>query len=216
MKISCLILLILGLSIETIDAQTSLGINGPKPTEKTDVKSVLRVRSLPNDGTNSIYTTGQNTSSSTPNQPFIANNPIAAEQNFGIIGQASKSVLVPNNKASQFNTTDDSSAMFVIKRYTVSDWPNGQDNGNGFDTQMSTTNWEAFLSNVSYNMKFIDNLPDVFINTEKHGWEMQAGPNSRWRIKGDIRGVQEGPAIIDVLFIKKGVIASENRTAIQP
>lgn len=192
-------------------SQAQFGINTRTPTEIADVNGNLRVRSLPTPGTtNAIYTTGVNTNSgNTPTQTYTGNIPIIADDN-NVIGKVATSNLTPNNTTSGFDTTNNSTAMFVIKRYiTVPDNPN-------FNTGMSADTWEAVMSNIRWS--FTNTIHTNTIYTPATGGIVGYlirvagnGANRTWRIYGDINGIDER-SVIDVLFIRKSAVAADTRT----
>lgn len=187
-----------------------VGINTSTPTEVVDINGTARVRSLPAIGTaNSIYTTGTNTQSgTTPTQTFNGTTLVVADNN-GVMGRstATNSTLVPNNTTSGFNTTNTSSAMFVIRRYNIGDWPSG---AGGVSLGMDLARWEAILSNVQYNIpQAASSTNGVFTN--EHGYRLRANAGGVWTIIGDINGITDS-AIIDVLFINKNYTAQDVRT----
>lgn len=215
---------ILGFSL---NAQTGkVGINTTTPQEILDINGTARVRDLPIDGaTNALYN-GAATKATT----FTATAPVLIDVN-GNLGKAANKDLVPNNGATGFTATDASTAMFVIRRYTVTDWPSGQNSGAGFDTGMSTTKWEAVMSNVSYqlsnryrtsddtsaaNTKINNFLSEVFgseisASTKTiatFGWTLGKS-GSTWRVIGDFASIQEQATPVDILFINKNYVATD-------
>ncbi|SFN74417.1 hypothetical protein SAMN05421594_4080 [Chryseobacterium oleae] len=210
-----ILLIVIG---NSVFAQTGkVGINTTTPTEILDVKGTLRVRSLPNTGTaNSIYTTGTDAhSGATPTQTFTGTTPLMINTN-GVLGTTTFSNLVPNNTAPNFNTTNTSGAMLVIKRFTIGDWASGQNGNLGFDTGMSVANWEAILSgwmSTFTNNSTASSASQIFGTPNQFGFRMRAqtGGAATWRIIGDIATVNEAQ-IVDVLFISKKNVATETRT----
>lgn len=188
----------------TIAQNKKLGINTATPTEMLDIQETMRVRVLPNNGTS--YVNGQGSS-----VVFNPVNPVVnSSDGYNIVGKNSKAELVPNNLNSSFNTTNNSSAMFVIKRIFVDDWPS--DNGNvGISTSMFADKWEAVMSNVGFNITVVDALSNVFNQRHLQSYTVFVNNLGEWRIIGDINGVQE-QSFVDILFIKKGVVAAETRT----
>lgn len=216
-----------------------VGINIDTPTEKLDVNGTLRVRSLPNDGApNAIYTTGTNTNSGTnPTQTFVAGRPAVVDAN-GVIGKTTYGELVPNSSTTtNFNSTNTSSSMFVVRRYHIVDnlgTPITRDaSGNitsgilgryhpdrtsqpsdgvfNGDTGMDVNNWQAVVSNVSFKMITTASAPsDQFRQNDYFNYRLKGAANGTWKIVGDIINIQE-EAYIDILFIKASVVAAENR-----
>ena len=220
-------IIILGSVLLSFSLQAQLnkvGIKHTAPTEVLDVNGTVRIREMPIDGsTNALYN-GSTTKSTT----FIATNVMMTDAN-GNLGKAVNKDLVPNKNYTGFNALDNSTAIFVTRQYTVSDWPSGQNSGAGFDTGMSTTKWEAILSNVSYqlaerlttsinsdyNNRDINTfLTNVFGSegnataVQTFGWAL--GKNGgTWRIIGDFNSIREQPTKIDILFINKKYVATD-------
>ncbi|WP_300673098.1 hypothetical protein [Soonwooa sp.] len=179
-----------------------VGIDTRKPTEILDVKGNMRVRSLPIAGVDMVATTSQVFA---PTTPLVNSN-----DTYNVIGKTNKAGLVPIKNLTSGITTDNSStAMFVIKRFTVGDYPEGNDNKNGFDTTMSVAKWEAIMSNVSYTFSFLDAAGNVFNDKHLMGWTLR--PNGTWRITGDINALQE-KGFVDVLFINKLYVPADDRS----
>ncbi|WP_312206685.1 hypothetical protein [Epilithonimonas hominis] len=220
-------IIILGSVVLSVGLKAQLGKVGIKhtaPTEVLDVNGTLRIRELQIDGTTNALYNGSTTKSTT----FIATNVMMTDAN-GNLGKAVNKDLVPNKNYTGFNALDNSTAIFVTRQYTVSDWPSGQNSGAGFDTGMSTTKWEAILSNISYrlsdryttsgstaaNNPFINTfLTNVFgsegtaTTVETFGWTL--GKNSgTWRIIGDFNSIKEQPTKIDIIFINKKYVATD-------
>jgi len=194
---------------------SQVGINTNTPTEILDVKGTLRVRNLPNDGqSNSVYTTGANTTSGTnPTVTFVAGRPLVSDIN-GVVGQTTFGDLVPNNTTlSNFNTTTNSSSMFMIKRFELNDTQGGTQGlyyTNGFETNIQVDQWQAIMSNVSW--KFIGNSTgSQFISNALFNYRLRGGTGGTWKIVGDIVNVKE-QGHVDVLFIKNNFVASEDRS----
>ncbi|WP_313032244.1 hypothetical protein [Soonwooa sp.] len=219
--------IILGSVLLSFSLQAQLnkvGINHTAPTEVLDVNGTVTIREMPIDGTTNALYNGSTTKSTT----FIATNVMMTDAN-GNLGKAVNKDLVPNKNYTGFNALDNSTAIFVTRQYTVSDWPSGQNSGAGFDTGMSTTKWEAILSNVSYklsdryttsgstaaNNPFINTfLTSVFgsegtaTTVQTFGWAL--GKNSgTWRIIGDFNSIKEQPTKIDIIFINKKYVATD-------
>lgn len=206
-----------------------VGINTSTPTEKLDVNGTLRVRSLPNDGdTNAIYTTGTNTNSgATPTQTFVAGRPLVADAN-GVMGKTTFGELVPNNTAgANFNTTNLSTSMFVVRRFNLNDnlgtttvlgryhpdRPIIPEDGITFngDTGMEVGKWQAIISNVSYKLKTATtDTYAQFAQNNYFNYRLKGVAGGNWRIVGDIINIQE-EAYVDVLFIRSSVVAADNR-----
>lgn len=191
-----------------------VGVNTDTPTETLDVKGTLRIRNLPLFGVGLIHTKENGTASEHPDQVFTGKKPIVADIN-GVLGKAtSYKDLMPHEGSSDplFTATDDSSAIFVIRRYYVTDWASNQDSGKGFDTEMSVKKWEGIIS--GWMVGFSDNsiatsVGSFFNQKETVGFRLRSDGNT-WRIIGDIGTVREFQHI-DVLFIKKTLVASEPR-----
>lgn len=191
----------------SLNAQNKkVGIGTATPTEILDVKETMRVRNLPLSGSNYINANGITNN-------FAGNLPVVSSSD-NVIGKTSKAELVPNNSNSNFNTTNDSSAMFVIKRYAIGDWPS-QGGNVGITTGMDAAKWEAIMSNVSFSFTIIQQINNVFNEKHLHSWALfinsasPSFPGGEWRIIGDINGVNEKSDYVDVLFIKKGIIAND-------
>lgn len=185
-------------------AQSSLkkvGIDTQKPTEILDVKGNMRVRSLPVAGVDNINTTSLVFA---PTMSLVNSN-----DTYNVIGKTSKAGLMPDkNLTSGVTTTTASTAMFVIKRFSIGDYPEGNNGGNGFDTGMSVTKWEAILSNVSYSFSVLNDPVNVYNNFHLMGWTLR--PNGTWRITGDINALQE-QGYVDILFINKTYVSADGR-----
>lgn len=217
-------IIILGSVVLSVGLKAQLGKVGIKhtaPTEVLDVNGTLRIRELQIDGTTNALYNGSTTKSTT----FIATNVMMTDAN-GNLGKAVNKDLVPNKNYTGFNALDNSTAIFVTRQYTVGDWPSS---GGGFDTGMSTTKWEAILSNISYRLsdRYTTNGSNAannpFINTfltsvfgsegtattvETFGWAL--GKNSgTWRIIGDFNSIKEQPTKIDIIFINKKYVATD-------
>lgn len=195
---SLLITLIIG---SILKAQ--FGINTNTPTEIADVNGTLRVRSLPTPGTtNSIYTTGTNTNSgSNPTQTFNGSTVIASDNN-GVLGKMNTNNLVPITPLT--DTSNNSTAMFVIKRYAIGDYPT-------FDTEMSVSKWEPIISNVMFNHHTGNTVPGTYYYNGEFGYQIYSDDNEpNWIIHGDINQVDES-SVTDVLFINKNYVSGDNR-----
>ncbi len=176
-------------------AFAQVGVNSNTPTESLDVNGTIRVHNLPIKASTS-------------------HNPVVNSENYNVIGKTTKGNLVPNKNVANFTADDNSSAMFVIKRYKISDYPS---NGAGFDTQMSSDKWEAFLSNVGFSFSEIRAIHNIFNEYHLHSWQLRTNPTlKRWVIWGDINGVNENSNFVDILFIRKSVVAAENREDFYP
>lgn len=217
-------IIILGSVLLSFSLQAQLnkvGINHTTPTEFLDVNGTVRIREMPIDGTTNALYNGSTTKST----PFIATNVMMADAN-GNLGKAVNKDLVPNKNYTGFNALDNSTAMFVTRQYTVGDWPSS---GGGFDTGMSTTKWEAILSNISYRLSdrytttgstasdnpFINTfLTNVFgsegttTTVQTFGWALGKN-NGTWRIIGDFNSIKEQPTKIDIIFINKNYVATD-------
>lgn len=217
-------IIILGSVVLSLGLQAQLnkaGINTAQPTEVLDVNGTMRVRDIQIDGTTNALYNGSATKSTT----FTATNVMMTDAN-GNLGKALNKDLIPNKNYTGFNALDNSTAIFVTRQYTVGDWPS--QNG-GFDTGMSTTKWEAILSNISYQLAeryTTSNNSDAnnpHINTfltavfgsegtattvQTFGWAL--GKNSgTWRIIGDFNSIKEQPTKIDIIFINKKYVATD-------
>lgn len=211
MKNTYVTIVFLLFTLTQVVAQKS-GVNTKTPTEALDVNGNARVRSLANYDLSQI------------------NAPIVTQSNVGIIGKG-QSVLVPIKTATGFNATDNSTAMFVIRRYEVGDWPDGSHTG--YDTGMSTSKWEAVMSNVAFFTYYVDAPQNTALAKRYFGWQLESptsGINSgKWVITGDVNGIREGysnsPPLttaqrptttrrtyVDILFINKKVVTNENRS----
>ncbi|MDO4763273.1 MAG: hypothetical protein Q4A00_02700 [Flavobacteriaceae bacterium] len=204
--------IVLTLTMITITAQQgNVGINTATPTENLDIKGTLRVRELPENGsTNTIYTTGPDTSSATKTGAYNSTKIVVTDAN-GVLGVINdEKDLLPNNTIAGFNAEDDSTSMFVVKRYTVT---NAQTKTQaGFDTGMSVDKWEAIIS--GWMFKFTSNstanhIVDILRKDTRLGFRLKSA--GTWKIIGDIERV-EARSEIDVLFIKKAFVAAEDRT----
>lgn len=210
-----------------LNAQTGkVGINTTAPSEILEVNGTARVRDLPIDGTTNALYNGANTKATT----FTATNPVLIDIN-GNLGRSVNKDLVPNKNSGGFTANDASNAMFVIRRYTVKDWPTGS-SGTGFDTGMSTAKWEAVMSNVSYRLSnrditsndssasntainnFLNNLfgSEYYLGVPSKiatfGWTL--GKNSgTWRVMGDFGGIVEQDTPVDILFINKNYVVTD-------
>lgn len=200
------ILLIVGMALgSSIYAQTrpqKVGINTTTPTETLDVNGTARVRSLPTYG------------AATPIGPVIK------EDTYNVIGKSSKSDMVPGNTVPNFDTSDNSTAMFVIKRYKIGDWPSTMGNTgtelvDASGGKMSTSKWEAILSNVGFTFTNINSVSNVYNENHLHSWQL-TNKDQYWKIWGDINGVQEKSDYVDVLFIRKTNVAAEARGTMYP
>lgn len=208
---------ILGLTFVTITAQQGrVGINTATPTEKLDVKGTLRVRDLPVSGTdNAIHTTGEDTSTNTKTSPYNSTKIVVADS-WGILGKINDDKdLIPNNTVPGFSSDNNSTSMFVVRRYTVTDnSTSGTDSGKSIDTGMSVANWEGIISGWMTTFKnntTATSAADFFNPNVKFGFRLKAEQNGNWKIIGDIATVQE-TSEIDVLFIKKEFVAADERT----
>lgn len=176
-----------------------VGINTTTPTEYLDVNGTMRVRSLPADLSYKKAASG-----------LAGGIPVVNSTPHNVVGQTTRAELVPNNTTTNFTTTNTSDAMFVIKRFKLKDWPSGSGD-KGIDTTMSSTLWVAIMSNVGYssegNWEFQDN---IFKEQHLHGWAV-VDNGTTWRIWGDINGINEMSDYVDVLFVKKYVVAQDPR-----
>ena len=58
---------------------------------------------------------------------------------------------------------------------------------------------------------------NVFNQLHLHSWQLRVNPSiKKWVIWGDINGVKEKSDFVDVLFIRKKVVAAEDRTNLFP
>ena len=209
--------------------QAQVGINTGTPTEKLDVNGTLRVRVLPNDNTEkAIYTRWTNTSSSTLSETFIAARPLVVDTN-GIMGTTTFGDLVPNNTTEpDFNTTNASSSMFVVRRFLLDDTVDtdadvpqdvvplnatGIFSIKGYNTGMKVDDWQAIISNVSWKMTTSSTSPTSaqFVLGQPFNYRLQGASGGTWRIVGDIINVTE-KGYIDILFIKSKYVAAEDRS----
>lgn len=200
--------LIAVLGLINISLSAQVGINTATPTEIYDIDGTVRVRSIPTIGTaNSIYTTGTNTQSGTaPTQTFNGSNIVYTDAN-GVLGRSTTTTanLIPNNATTGFNTTNTSTAMFVIKRFAVPDFPNA-----GYDTGMDLTRWEPVMSNIMFTFTNGIALTSVYNTGGRVSYRLQA-TGTTWKIIGDVNGVEEN-SFVDVLFINKTFAAADTRT----
>lgn len=192
-------------SSTVIKAQNKkVGIGTQYPTEILDVNGTMRVRDIPAIGSSHTDANGNTTA-------FSGTSPVVSSNNYNIVGKTTKAEFVPNNINTNFNTTNNSSAMFVIKRYAIGDWPS-KSGDVGMPTGMDGGKWEAIMSNVSFSFTLIQQLSNVFNENHLHSWSMFVNaptgpfPGGEWRIVGDINGVQEKSDYVDILFIKKTVV----------
>lgn len=218
MKIK-LVFILLGIGV--INYAQKVGVNTATPTENLDINGTLRVRSLPLDSqTNAFYTTGVDTASETQNQTFRINNPVVAN-NFGVLGQTDKAILVPKVSTSDLAATSDTSPyMMVSKRFTVIDNVGGVDGRYSptrvlaqreeFDTGMTIANWQAFMSNAMWNFTTASTGAQFLVD-KSYNYRLKAGADGKWKIIGDIPNIKE-TGFVDVLFIKSSVVAAEPRT----
>ena len=210
----------LGFVMISLSFNAQVGVGTIEPTEKLDVDGTLRVRKLPNDGEVGIYTTGQNTNSgAAATQTFKASTPLMVDAD-GVMGTTTYGSLVPNANLfdSQANKTkDDSSAMFVIKRFTLEDntLPDtsaGRYSTSGMDTGMSVANWQGIISNISFKLTSQTNNPNAaFDINQPFNYRLQGGPTGNWKIIGDLPNMKE-TAFVDILFIKASIVAAEDRS----
>lgn len=210
----------LGFAFSSLSIFAQVGVSTITPTEKLDVNGTLRIRELPDQGqANSIYTTGTDSSSPTKNQTFTGSKPIVADAQ-GVLGTTNLYNVVPNNNffgtdANRTNNT--STAMFVVKRYTLIDATSGAAgvpgtySTNGLDTNMSVANWQAIISNISFKLTTATtNAGNVFVAGQPYNYRLQGPTGGNWKIVGDLRGLKE-EAYVDVLFIKSSIVAAEPR-----
>ena len=210
-----LFLIFLGISVSTF---AQVGINTATPTEKMDVNGTMRVRELPKNG-EGIYTTGPNSTTTTKTGVFAAGRPLVSDTN-GVVGQTTTSDLVPNSNVfggATPDTSNTSAAMFMVKRFTVTDdvgGLNGKYSVNGFDTGIPVNQWQAIMSNVSW--KFLTDPPtsnsrDQFAVDKLFNYRLQGAAGGNWKIVGDILNMQE-QGYVDVMFIKAAYVAAEDRS----
>lgn len=201
-----------------------VGINTKTPTEVLDVNETMRVRTIPNHGTSYVDGTGAT-------KTYTAVSPVVISDSYNVVGRTTKADLVPNNTTSDFDTTDNSTAMFVIKRFKIGDWPSASGNAGTAlgvytpnpdtskppilvaGTTMSTAKWDAILSNVGFGFSKHDDVKNVFNQLRLHSWQL-TNKDSVWKIWGDINGMQEKSDYVDVLFIRKSNVASEPRNTL--
>ncbi len=197
-KIFFILCIVLGGGLATAQSN-KVGINTTTPTEYLDVNGTMRVRALPADLSYKKAASG-----------LAGGIPVVNSTPYNVVGQTTRAELVPNNTTINFTTTNTSDAMFVIKRFSLKDWPSGSGE-KGIDTTMSSTLWVAIMSNVGYSSegdwKFQDN---IFKEQHLHGWAL-VDNGTTWRIWGDINGITEKSDYVDVLFIKKSVVDSDVR-----
>ncbi|ASW73770.1 hypothetical protein IQ37_06550 [Chryseobacterium piperi] len=174
--------------VVTSNGNTGIGII--TPAQKLDINGNARIRGLP---------------VGTPPGTVVAQQ---AGANGGVLGYSPGFPVMDVSSTGAAADTN-SGAMFVVKRFSVGDWPSGQNGGAGFDTTMESTKWEAFVSNIAYT--FGAGSATTIFGTAASGYRLK-NDGSRWRISGDIPGINEVSVIVDVLFIKKGVVAADSRT----
>lgn len=199
-KILLFVGMVFGAGIYAQTTPQKVGINTTTPTEKLDVNGTVRVRTLPDHGVNG--------------------RPVIGTDTYNVLGKTSKSDMVPNNTNSNFDTTDNSTAMFVIKRYKIGDWPSatgdtGTELVDASGGKMSTSKWEAILSNVGFSFTEINHAPNAFNQNHLHSWQL-TNKDQYWKIWGDINGVKEKSDYVDVLFIRKTNVAAEARGTMYP
>lgn len=210
-----------GFLLMSLNTFAQVGVSTTSPTEKLDVNGTLRIRELPDQGqANSIYTTGTNSSSATKNQTFTGNKPVLADAN-GVLGLTSKYSVVPNSNlfgTDANRTSNESTAMFVVKRFTLIDATSGAAgvpgtySTNGLDTNMSVANWQAIISNISFKLNSSTTDPaNIFVVNQAFNYRLQGPAGGNWKIVGDLRGLKE-EAYVDVLFIKSSIVAAEDRS----
>lgn len=211
--------LLIGVNALSFAQNGKVGVQTATPTEIFDVNGTARVRSLPNIGTaNSIYTTGTNTNSgTTPTQTFNGLYPVITDAN-GVLGKNTSGELVNNNTATGFDTTSNSTATFVVRRYTLIDAIGGAtgtyNTAAGFNTNMDSTVWQAIMSNTMFTINSSSTGSGPFVAGAVFNYRLKSSgttAGSTWRIIGDIRDVTE-TAVIDVLFIKAKLVAADART----
>lgn len=180
----------------TTISYAQVGINTTTPTRTLDVNGSFRLRTSANEATNSNYTRVLVQNSTTGDVDFKEGDPVPVAT--GI-------------------TTDASTSMFVIRRYSVGDFPAG---GGGFDTGMTCSKWEAVVSNVRYTY-ILQNANNQFLTdasvpnaNRQFGYMARSVNGGNWRITGDIYNLVESNVTVDVLFINKKYVAADNRTAI--
>lgn len=208
-----------------LQAQTGkVGINTETPTEIFDVNGTVRVRSLPEEGTAGIYTTGTNTAAANANQTFTPTKFVVADEN-GVLGVSTTQQLgdiATGSDATNATTDNNSTAMFVKKRYSAGDWPAGQPANTGF----STAKWDAIITINKFGRSNTATYPQLTTNTvnrttvnaelektflAKQGQQVHLdldGSGETWRVVGDIPEVNEAWGFT-ILFINKKYIASD-------
>lgn len=208
-----------------LQAQTGkVGINTETPTEILDVNGTLRVRSLPVEGTKGIRTTGTNTASENPDQTFTPTKFVVADEN-GVLGVSTTQQLgdiSSGSDATNATTDNNSTAMFVKKRYKTGDWPEGNPGNTGF----STAKWDAIISVNKFGRSDSSAYPELTSNTvnrttvnaelhktflAKKGqkwWLDLDGNGEYWKVVGDIPEINEEWEFT-ILFINKKYIASD-------
>lgn len=191
---------------------------GKQPTENLDVGGTLKVATLPPIDGGKIYTSGEDSFSQVRDQNFLPKYVVTAND-VGVLGKKKIDKVFEEEFKESFTTTDDSSALFVIKRYNIGDWPKGQNSGKGFDTGMSVDKWEAFVSGWMTSFSNSSQLqsnhytqgffsPSQSLGFRMVNWNEPQYPH--WMLIGDMPSVQE-KQFLDILFIKKTYVASENR-----
>ena len=173
-----------------VTSNGNTGIGTITPAQKLDINGNARVRGLPSGavpGTVVAQQTGVNV------------GVLGYSPGFPALDVASTGAAANTN----------SGAMFVVKRFTVEDWPSGQNSNAGFNTTMESTKWEAFISNIAYT--FGNGSATTIFSNPSSGYRLR-NDGTLWRIIGDIPGINEVSVIVDVLFIKKAVVAADART----
>lgn len=195
-----------------LQAQTGkVGVNTETPTEILDVNGTVRVRSLPEEGTVGIHTTGTNTSTTNPSQAFTPKGIVVADEN-GVLGVSPGGLSNSNGATADNNST----AMFVKKKYSTGDWPEGSLPNTGF----STTKWDAILIPTRLSKRQGRQLSVPFMSGANGGndmaqvWLDVIPSNGTWRVTGDVSDLSEDWEFT-ILFINKNyIVADENRISL--
>lgn len=194
------------LAMGLANAQTGkVGINTETPTEIFDVNGTVRVRQLPDENTTGIYTTGTNTASTTANQTFTPTKIVVADAN-GVLGVSTTQELgnVGGSTATGATTDNNSTAMFVKKRYSAGDWPSGANTNTGF----SVDKWDAIITINRFERS--GNMDGAWFSKTGNSVQLDvANKGGTWWIIGDIGSVEESWEFT-VLFINKKYIASDD------
>ncbi|MDO4763274.1 MAG: hypothetical protein Q4A00_02705 [Flavobacteriaceae bacterium] len=194
---------------EKVEKVGKVGVKTQTPTEILDVNGTIRVRKLPVKGASKASSGNPSAQASEKYTPLN----VLVSNDMGVIGTKSFAEVVAEPFKSK-DTSDNSSAIMVIKRYEVSDWPSGQGGRKGFDTEMSVDKWQALLTGwmmESTNTQRNSSPAGVFGKlgrADEFGFQL-FNDGTKWRLKGDIATIQE-KQFIDILFIKRKFVSFKN------